>query len=289
MHCANSLCAMSAHCHCPAAAPVDLSPGLRTSVYPAEWASSWIQEPSISNAYHLKYSYSFILTASVAVHIYANNLEVGQPLELRLGSPFTSSHDENQYAFLQLTPVPQAGQNLTLQVTSNTTDFTRLHANSTGWRASMSPPGGKPDVDLGFMQDASATGLLHEWTLSFPGDNLTLVSCAFFQLYRLLSKQALHLLLTHVQGAAPVSPCVPTTARSRADSSCFVLCMICICRQVPIALKCSHRLWTRQSTSHQVCYWWMCKQRMLQQHYPPTVWCLPYLLWWDRFLQSTCC
>jgi hypothetical protein len=125
----------------------------------------------------MDYSYSFTLTTSVAVRLYANNIEVGQPVMLRLGSPSRSSQGgDSQFSFLQLPPVPQAGQNLTLQITSNATNFTALHANSTGWRVSMTPPGGKPTVDLGFMQDASATGLSHQWTLSIPGDNLTLVS-----------------------------------------------------------------------------------------------------------------
>jgi hypothetical protein len=131
------------------------------------------------------------LSTSVAISLHVNGWLAEQPVTITVASPpaapsnVSSSVQVNatagvlsQFGFLQLPAVRQVGQAVTLQLISNATNFTAVHANSTGWRVEMLQPDSSL-VNHGFMQDGAVlpglAGFVYQWTLNITEEKLTQV------------------------------------------------------------------------------------------------------------------
>lgn len=159
----------------------DLSSGIAKVIYPFDWTPAAGYSPGA-------FFYSLGLGTSVTLSLHINGVVAGQPATIKLPAADVSNsaqvnataaaNGSSQFSFLMLPAVRQVGQAITLQLTSNATNFTALHANSTGWRVEMLRPN-NTWVNLGLMQDGAVlpglAGPVHQWTLNITGEQLTLV------------------------------------------------------------------------------------------------------------------
>jgi hypothetical protein len=163
----------------------DVSSGISKLIFPFDWTSAPPGSPPGT------FLYSTSLTTSVSLSLHVNGWLAGQPATITLANPPTANTSSSvpisvnstagalsQFSFLHLPAGRQVGHLVGLQINSNATNFTALHANSTGWRVQMLRPDNLV-FDLGPMLDGTVlpgpTALVYQWILNTTGGNVTQV------------------------------------------------------------------------------------------------------------------